>query len=59
MLSSTSTKVRPGPTGTVFESDDPPAQAHLGRSIVNLPLLQAVPRDLPRVRSFVCRRLKP
>jgi hypothetical protein len=55
----TSTQVRPGPTGTVFESDDPPAQAHLGRSIVNLPLLQAVPRDLPRVRSFVCRRLKP
>jgi hypothetical protein len=42
MLSLTSTKVRPGPAGTVFESDDPVAQVHLGRSIVNLLLLQAV-----------------
>jgi len=44
MLSLTSTKVRPGPAGTVFESDDPVAQVHLGRSIVNLLLLQAVSR---------------
>ena len=46
MLSLTSTKVRPGPTGTVFESDDPVAQVHLGRSIVNLLLLQAFSRSL-------------
>jgi hypothetical protein len=45
MLSLTSTKVRPGPTGTVFESDDPVVQVHLGRSIVNLLLLQAVARS--------------
>jgi len=44
MLSVTSTKVRPGPTGTVFESDDPVAQVLLGRSIVNLLLLQALSR---------------
>jgi hypothetical protein len=46
MLSLTSTKVRPGPTGTVFESDDPVAQVRLGRSIVNLLLLQAFSRPL-------------
>ena len=46
MLSLTSTKVRPGPTGTVFESDDPVAQVRLGRSIVNLLLLQAFSRSL-------------
>jgi len=46
MLSLSSTKVRPGPTGTVFESDDPVAQVHLGRSIVNLLLLQAFSRPL-------------
>src|SRR6476620_6545602 len=45
MLTLTSTKVRPGPTGTVFESDDQVAQVHLGRSIVNLLLLQAVSRS--------------
>jgi len=45
MLSLTTTKVRPGPTGTVFESDDPVAQVHLGRSIVNYLLLQAVSRS--------------
>ena len=45
MLSLTSTRVRPGPTGTVFESDDPVAQVRLGRSIVNL-LLQAFSRSL-------------
>jgi len=44
MLSVTNTKVRPGPTGTVFESDDPVAQVRLGRSIVNLLLLQALSR---------------
>jgi len=46
MLSLSSTKVRPGPTGTVFESDDPVAQVRLGRSIVNLLLLQAFSRPL-------------
>jgi len=46
MLSLTSTRVRPGPTGTVFESDDPVAQVRLGRSIVNLLLLQAFSRPL-------------
>ena len=46
MLTLTSTKVRPGPTGTVFESDDPVAQVRLGRSIVNLLLLQAFSRSL-------------
>jgi hypothetical protein len=45
MLSLTTTKIRPGPTGTVFESDDPVAQVHLGRSIVNYLLLQAVSRS--------------
>ncbi len=45
MLSLTTTKVRPGPTGTEFESDDPVAQVHLGRSIVNLILLQAFSRS--------------
>jgi hypothetical protein len=45
MLSLTSTRVRPGPTGTVFESDDPIAQVHLGRAIVNLIILQAVSRS--------------
>ena len=44
MLSVTTTKVRPGPTGTVFESGDPVAQVLLGRSIVNLLLLQALSR---------------
>jgi len=44
MLSLTRTKVRPGPTGTVFESDDPVAQVHLGRAIVNLLLLPALSR---------------
>jgi hypothetical protein len=44
MLSLTSTKVRPGPTGTVFESDDPVAQVHLGRSIVNVLLLHTLSR---------------
>jgi len=46
MLSLTRTRVRPGPTGTVFESDDPVAQVRLGRSIVNLLLLQAFSRSL-------------
>ncbi len=45
MLSLTTTKVRPGPTGSVFESDDPVAQVHLGRSIVNLLLLHALSRS--------------
>ncbi len=45
MLSLTRTMVRPGPTGTVFGSDDPVAQVHLGRSIVNLILLQALSRS--------------
>jgi hypothetical protein len=45
MLSPSSTKVRPGPTGTVFESEDPVAQVRLGRSIVNLLLLQALSRS--------------
>jgi hypothetical protein len=45
MLSLTTAKVRPGPTGTVFESDDPVAQVHLGRSIVNLLLLHAFSRS--------------
>jgi hypothetical protein len=45
MLSLTTTKVRPGPTGTVFESDDPVTQVHLGRSIVNLLLLHALSRS--------------
>jgi len=45
MLSLTNTRVRPGPTGTVFESDDPVAQVHLGRSIVNLLLLHALSRS--------------
>ena len=45
MLSLTNTKVRPGPTGTVFESDDAVAQVHLGRSIVNLLLLHAISRS--------------
>ena len=36
----TNTKVRPGPTGIVFESDDSIAQVRPGRSIVNLLLLQ-------------------
>jgi hypothetical protein len=45
MLSLTSTKVRPGPTGSVFESDDPVAQVHLGRSIINLLLLHALSRS--------------
>jgi hypothetical protein len=40
MLSVTNTKVRPGPTGIVFESDDSIAQVRPGRSIVNLLLLQ-------------------
>jgi len=44
MLSLTTTKVRPGPTGSVFESDDPVAQVHLGRSIVNLLLLHTLSR---------------
>ena len=50
MLSLTTTKIRPGPTGTVFESDDPVAQVHLGRAIVNYLLLQAVSRS-PAVES--------
>ena len=50
MLSVTNTKVRPGPTGTVFESDDRVAQVRLGRSIVNLLLLQALSR-LPAVED--------
>ena len=45
MLSPSSTKVRPGPTGTVFESEDPVAQVRLGRSIVNLLLMQALSRS--------------
>jgi hypothetical protein len=45
MLSLTTAKARPGPTGTVFESDDPVAQVHLGRSIVNLLLLHAISRS--------------
>ena len=50
MLSLTNTKVRPGPTGTVFESDDPVAQVHLGRSIVNL-LAPACTLALPHGRN--------
>ncbi len=52
MLSLTSTKLLPGPTGTVFESDDPVAQVHLGRSIVNLSLLQAFSRSAAGEASF-------